>query len=328
MVDDCIELLGARTLKPCIFVDMTVGTGGHTEALLQSAPRSTVIGIDRDKSSLDFVAARLKEYADRLILVHGDFRQVDRHLENLGIAQADGLLIDAGMSLWQVDTPERGFSFRFDGPLDMRYDRSQSLSAEHLINKLSAEELTKLLIEAGERVWARQIVANIVAHRRRHRITTTQELAAIVVASIPPKYRARLRIHPATKTFAALRQAVNEEMDAIEIGLTNAARVAAPNARIIIITYSSREDRIARNTLRRLSTHHEATADRSEDTVAPGPAPSTPSVTGGNKSPARVPLLRILTKSPLTPSVAEQRANPRSRSAKLRAAEKIGDFYL
>ncbi|OIO89185.1 MAG: 16S rRNA (cytosine(1402)-N(4))-methyltransferase [Armatimonadetes bacterium CG2_30_59_28] len=324
MVNDCIELLDARTLRTSVFVDMTVGTGGHTEALLQSAPRSTVIGIDRDESALELVSEQLKDYSDRLVLVYGDFRDVDTHLENLGIEKADGLLIDAGMSLWQVDTPGRGFSFRFDGPLDMRYDRSQSMDAEHLVNTLTAEQLSELLFQAGERGWARHIAANIIAHRRRRRITNTQELVAIVEASVPAKYRAKCRTHPATKTLAAIRQAVNSEMDAIETGLTNAARIAASHARIVVITYSSREDRIAKTTLRRLSTHYEETKDRFVDTVAPGP-PFSINGEARLASPTPRPLVRILTKRPLTPDLTEQRANPRSRSAKLRAAERIGE---
>ncbi len=323
MVHETIELLRASTLRNCIFADLTVGTGGHTEALLQSAPRATLIGMDRDASTLKLVEERLKQYSDRLILIHGDYRDARTHLDNLGIESVDGCLIDAGMSLYQVDTPERGISFRFDAPLDMRFDQSQPVTAAQLVNTFTTEQLTQLFHDAGETGWARSIAANIVRHRQRRRITSTAELVAIVEASIPAKHRAHTRTHPATRVFAAFRQAVNEELDAIEKGLMAATAITAVQGRIVILTYSSSEDRIAKTTLRRLSAHHRETrVPLNEAIVAQGPPFSIdPSA---SREDVIQQFLKIVTQKPLVPTPSERRNNPRARSAKLRAAERVG----
>ncbi|MBI3922986.1 MAG: 16S rRNA (cytosine(1402)-N(4))-methyltransferase RsmH [Armatimonadetes bacterium] len=321
-MNQTLELLKVNTFKSCIYLDCTVGTGGHTEALLQSAPRSTVIGFDRDADTLEFARGRLGQYEDRLLLVHGDYRNAAMHLENLGIEMVDGCLIDAGMSLWQVDTPERGMSFRYDAPLDMRFDVNQPTTAADLVNTLRADQLAELFYQAGETRWARSIAASIINRRRQQRITTTAQLIALVEATIPARHQLRSR-HPVTRVFAALRQAVNEELDAIANGLIAAANITAPSGRIVVLTYSSSEDRIAKTTLRRLASCSEETKKYPREApVAPVPPSSfTPSL--GRNSMSSRPVVTILTRKPIVPGSEEKRNNPRSRSAKLRAAEKM-----
>lgn len=324
LVDQTLEILKARTFDSCVFLDMTVGTGGHTEALLRSAPRSTVIGFDRDADTLEFARGRLEQYEDRLLLVHGDYRNAAMHLENLGIEMVDGCLIDAGMSLWQVDTPERGMSFRYDAPLDMRFDRSvnQPTTAADLVNTLRADQLAELFYQAGETRWARSIAESIINRRRQQRITTTAQLIALVEATIPARHQLRSR-HPVTRVFAALRQAVNEELDAIANGLIAAANITAPSGRIVVLSYSSSEDRIAKTTLRRLASCSEETKEYSiEAPVAPVPSSSFTPTLGRNSMSSRT-VVTILTRKPIVPGSEEKRSNPRSRSAKLRAAEKM-----
>jgi 16S rRNA (cytosine1402-N4)-methyltransferase len=303
MVEEVVTYLGCRERSAGTFVDCTTGTGGHSLAILQAAAQGRLICLDRDTRSLAVAKERLKEYGDRIYFVQGDYRQLDQHLEKLGITEVDGCLMDAGMSLWQVDDPERGFSFRAAGPLDMRYDQSQSLTAAELVNRLSQVELADLIRQFADERWARRIAAAIVAQRP---ITDTAHLASIVAAAIPAKARPRNR-HPATKTFAALRAAVNAELDALQNGVFVAARRLAVGGRLVVLTYSSNEDKVIKNTFRSL-------AD-------PGGLKPRP----GESLNASVPPLahfKVLTKKPLAPSADEARQNPRARSAKLRALER------
>ncbi len=304
MVEEVLTCLGCRERPDGTFVDCTTGTGGHSLAILEAAPQARLICLDRDARSLEVAKERLQDHRHRVRFAQGDYRQLDQHLENLGITEVDGCLIDAGMSLWQVDDPERGFSFRVAGPLDMRYDQSQSLTAASLVNQLSPVELADLIRHFADERWARKITAAIVARRP---ITDTATLASIVAASIPAKRRPQ-KIHPATKTFAALRAAVNEELDALRVGVLVAAGVLAVGGRLVVFTYSSHEDRTVKQTLRTL-------ADSSDCK----PRPEVPS----HNSVPPLTLFKVLTKKPLVPSADEARQNPRARSAKLRALERI-----
>lgn len=303
MVEEVLTHLGCRERPNGTFVDCTTGTGGHSLAILEAAPQGQLICLDRDARSLEVAKERLKDHSHRVQFIQGDYRQLDQHLENLGITEVDGCLIDAGMSLWQVDDPERGFSFRAAGPLDMRYDQSQSLTAADLVNRLSQVELADLIRHFADERWARKIAAAIVARRP---ITDTTTLARIVAASIPANRRPQ-KIHPATKTFAALRAAVNEEIDALRVGVLVAAGVLTVGGRLVVLTYSSHEDRTVKQTFRTL-------ADSRGGKPRPG-VPSHPSV-------PPLALFKVLTRKPIVPSVREARQNPRARSAKLRALER------
>lgn len=295
MVNEVLEFLRVRELKKGVFVDMTVGTGGHTLAILQANPKVEVIGIDRDASSLEVAAERLADYADRVTLIYGDMRDVQRLLLQVGVDRVDGCLIDPGPSLWQMDS-KRGFSFLDDSPLDMRMDQSSQVTAQTLLQTLSAEELERLFIQVGERRSdARRIAQAIVKERSRSGgIPTAKALAELVMQV---KGVRGGRIHPATKVFLALRMAVNEEIDALKEGILEGAKVLKRGGRFVVLTYQSLEDKIVKETFASLA---------------------KPSDGGEN-----LPLLRILTKDPIRPSFQERQQNPRARSCKLRAAERV-----
>jgi len=258
-------------------VDATVGTGGHAEALLARGAR--VIGIDRDPVALDRARERLRPYADRLQLLHGNFRDLATLVSP--VPRVDGVLFDLGASSLQFDSPERGFSFLAAGPLDMRMDPTAPVTAADLVNRLPEAELARILWEYGEERYARRIARAIAEQRPLH---TTTELARVVARLYPPGHH---RIHPATRTFQALRIAVNDELGALETGLAGAVRLLPPGGALCVISFHSLEDRIVKHFLRR-----EALAGRVE----------------------------VLTKKPLRPEEDEVGRNPRARSAKLRAA--------
>ncbi|MCX7643229.1 MAG: 16S rRNA (cytosine(1402)-N(4))-methyltransferase RsmH [Armatimonadetes bacterium] len=295
MVKEVLEFLRVRELKKGVFVDMTVGTGGHTLAILQANPKVEVIGIDRDATSLEVAAERLADYADRVTLIYGDMRDIRRLLHQIGVERVDGCLIDPGPSLWQMDS-KRGFSFLDDSPLDMRMDRSSQVTAQTLLQTLSASELEQLFVQAGERRSdARRIAQAIVKERSRSGgIPTAKALAELVIQA---KGVRGGRIHPATKVFLALRMAVNEEIDALREGIFEGAKVLKRGGRLVVLTYQSLEDKTVKEAFAKLA----QPADKEKDR----------------------PLLRILTKDPIRPSFQERHQNPRARSCKLRAAERI-----
>lgn len=306
MVKEVIEYLGCLQKQDGIFVDMTVGTGGHAEAILRAAPRATVIGIDKDEASLEVASERLAEFSGRLILIHGDMRDVQRLLNWIGFERVDGCLIDPGMSLWQVDQ-KRGFSFRIPAELDMRYDKSQRLTAKDIVNSVSFEELVKMLRVVGERrKRAIAIAKAIVDARTQNPIETTEQLTAIILEAIKPKQWQR--IHPATKTFMALRIAVNEEEDALEHGIRAALHVLRIGGRIVVLTYQSIEDSIVKRLFEVYSKH--------TPTNLPSPLPPPPTA-------GEFVRVRVLTPKPLRPSRSEIRSNRCARGCKLRAAERI-----
>lgn len=279
-----LEMLGIR--QDGIYIDATSGLGGHAEAILtEIGPEGRIIGIDRDEEALRGVHERLSD--SRLILMRGNFSDMERMVSGSGIDAVDGILFDLGVSGMQLRSPWRGFSFTSDAPLDMRMDRNQELSAKDVVNRYPERELERIFREFGEERRARKIAEAITRQRQKKPIETCTELAKLVekVYGI-----IRGRIHPATRTFQALRIAVNQELVHLERGLHASLHLLKKGGRICVISYHSLEDRIVKHFI----------ADH-----------------------ARSGLLRIMTKKPITPAPEELRTNPSSRSAKLRVAEKI-----
>jgi len=298
----CTLLLHAR---PAIYVDCTLGGGGHTRALLHaSPPASVVIGIDRDPACIAAAHQWGSPWGARFVPVHGDFRDLATLLAQLSYAQVDEILFDLGVSSYQLDTAARGFSFRLDGPLDMRMDTTQAYTAEALVNQAPVEHLQSILHTLGEARWARRIARAIVRERQRAPITHTGHLAELVARTIP---RAAWppHIHPATRVFLALRMAVNEELPALAAALPQAVTALRPGGRLGVMAFHSGEDQHVKTFLRQ----------EARGCVCP---PRIPQCICG-----RQPRLRLVTRKPLTPTPDEIRDNPRSRSARLRVAEKL-----
>jgi 16S rRNA (cytosine1402-N4)-methyltransferase len=272
-----------------LFVDCTVGLGGHARALLE-AGASRVIGLDRDREALARARETLAPWADRVELLHADYRDLDHALIARQIQQIDGALADLGVSSLQFDAPGRGFSFQRDEPLDMRMDQSGGETAADLIARASERELADTIFQYGEERFSRRIARAIVHARGDAPIDTTGRLAAIVRRAVPR--RGFMRIDPATRTFQALRIWVNRELEGLDRFLEAAAGRLRGGARLVVITFHSLEDRIVKHTLRALER-------------------------GGGAA------VRILTRKPIAPSDAEVQQNPRARSAKLRAAERV-----
>lgn len=279
-----------------IFVDGTVGYGGHSERLLEKAGEDAVlIGIDRDEEALTFCRTRLGRFGSRAILLKGDFVDVKQLLRNVDIPAVDGALFDLGVSSPQLDDSNRGFSFQEDGPLDMRMDQSTGTTAGELVNSLPESELADLIFQYGEERFSRRIARAIVRARERNALASTQDLTTVIKESVPAAYR-HGRIHCATRTFQALRIAVNRELDVLEPAIRDAVDMLRPGGRIAVISFHSLEDRIVKHTFRAL-------AERPH------------------------PQVTVLTKRPQVPSEAECQANPRARSAKLRVAERLSKEY-
>lgn len=280
-----------------VYIDGTVGGGGHAAAVLAaSASDGRLLGLDRDPAALDVARERLAPWGDRAVLRRGSFADLLCLAE--GFIPADGVLLDLGLSSLQLADPTRGFSFAQDGPLDMRFDPSEGPTAADLVNTLSVRELTDLLYRYGEEKQARRIAEAIVAARPIHR---TAELVSLIERTVGR----RERIHPATRTFQALRIAVNRELEALEAALPQALEVLRPGGRLVVISFHSLEDRIVKQFL-----HREA-----RDCICP---PEIPVCVCGHRA-----QVRVLTPKPVRPDAAEVAANPRARSARLRAAEKI-----
>ncbi len=296
------EVLEHLLVRPeGLWVDATVGEGGHAQAILETWPGSRVLGIDRDPRGLSRAARRLHSYGGRFIPVQGSYSQMVELAGAQGIAQADGVLLDLGISSRQVDAPGYGLSFQRDEPLDMRFDPAeQTTTAAHIVNTYSEEALRQLLFRYGEEPHARAI-ARAVAQRRP--INTTLELAELVARAAGPG-RGR-RIHPATRTFQALRVAVNDELVHLGAGLKAAIALLAPGGRLVVISYHSLEDRLVKSTLVREAAR----------CVCP---PGLPVCVCGHQ-----PTLRLVSRRAIRPSAEEVRDNPRSRSARLRVAQRL-----
>ncbi len=270
-----------------VFVDCTVGMGGHARALLE-AGATKVIGLDRDPAALAIAAETLSAYGDRVELVHADYRSIEQVLDARQIAGIDGTLADMGMSSYQLEAEGRGFSFQRDDPLDMRMDTTSGPTAADLLRDSEESQIADAIYQFGEERFSRRIARAIVYARQEAPLATTTQLAAIVRRAIPRKGYSR--IDPATRTFQALRIWVNRELENIDDFLRVAARRLKEGARLVVITFHSLEDRIVKHTLRALAQRDDAT-------------------------------VRILTKKPVTAQPDELERNPRARSAKLRAAE-------
>lgn len=287
------------------YVDGTVGGGGHSREIARRlGPQGRLVGIDQDPAALQAAGQALAEFGGRISLVHANFREMDRVLQDLQISAVDGVLLDLGVSSHQFDTAERGFSYRTDAPLDMRMNPTQEVSARDLVNTADEAELVRILFDYGEERFARRIAARIVARRQRAAIETTGDLAALVTDAIPAATR-RTGPHPARRTFQGLRIAVNDELGSLERGLGRAFDLLKPGGRLVVITFHSLEDRIAKQTF----------VAQARGCICP---PHQPVCTCD-----RSPEARILTRKPVTAGEAELAANPRSRSAKLRALEKL-----
>lgn len=290
-----------------LFVDATVGLGGHSEALLAASPDVRLVGIDRDPEALERAGRRLAGFGSRVRLVHANFHQFKQALAGLGIPGDDrgsgiaGVLADLGVSSLQLETARRGFSFRHDGPLDMRMGLSDVTAAD-LVHETSEGELERIIREYGEEKQARRIARAIARAREQKPIETTGELRRLVAQAKGPRAEREERIDPATRVFQALRIAVNQELAGLEDFIQEAVDLLEADGRLVVISYHSLEDRIVKNTLR----------DLARGEIDP--------VTGRSRSESQ--LIEVLTRKPARPSEAEVDFNPRARSARLRAARK------
>jgi 16S rRNA (cytosine1402-N4)-methyltransferase len=285
MVDEVVGLV--RAAKPMTIVDATVGTGGHAEALLE-ATGTNLVGIDRDAQALWTAASRLERFGSRVTLMQSDFSELDAVLDQCGLPCAGAIVADFGMSSYALDDPARGFSFRLDGPLDMRMDLRQELRATDLVNHADEEELARIIYEYGEERASRRIARAIVAARANHELMSTAELRAVVARATGGRRAGG--IDPATRTFQALRIAVNHEIESLAALLERAPARLAGGGRMVTIAYHSLEDRPVKERFREL---------------------------------ARGPEFELLTRKTLRPSEAETASNPRARSARLRCLERI-----
>jgi len=297
LLSESVEWLGAA--RGGLFVDATLGLGGHAEAILAAAPGARVLGLDRDPEARALAAARLAPYGDRVEIRAGNFRDIELLAGDR--APFAGVLADLGVSSLQLDSAARGFSFRGEGPLDMRMS-DEGPTARDLVNEATEGELETILREYGEEPEARRVARAVVRARRTQPIDTTRQLAEVVRGAKRPVYGEE-RIDPATRTFQALRIAVNEELEAIGELLDQAVRLLDTGGRLVVISYHSLEDRIVKNRFR----------DMARGEVDP--------VTGRTLGETRI--LEVLTRKPLRPTEAEVGANPRARSARLRAARRL-----
>ena len=303
MVEEVLSLLQPQ--RGGIYVDGTLGGGGHSNAILANAPQSArLIGIDRDWEALETAGGRLAVYGERFCAVHGNFFDMKTLLQAKGIDQVAGILMDLGVSSHQLDATERGFSYNEEAPLDMRMDTKAAFSAYDVVNGYSQEELSRVIREYGEERFAGRVASRIVQKRQQAPIATTTELAEIIKAAIPAPTR-RDGPHPARRTFQALRIEVNGELEGLEKAIRDAHDLLAPKGRMCIITFHSLEDRIVKNVFRSLE----------RPCTCP---PKAPVCTCGKK-----PTVTILTKKPCVAAEEELTENSRSRSAKLRAIEKL-----
>ena len=308
MLDRTVELLRPR--PDGVYLDATLGLGGHAERLLEaSAPSGRVIGVDRDPAALALACERLAWAGERLVTVAASFADLAEAVAEAGVERVDGILYDLGVSSLQLDEAERGFSYRVDAPLDMRMDPTRGITAAEVLATYPRSELTRVLRVYGEERFAPRIARFIDDARRRAPIRTTGELVEIVKAAIPAAAR-RTGPHPARRVFQALRIEVNGELTALADSLPQAIDLLAPGGRLVVLSYHSLEDRIVKRTF-------VAAAGRE-----PG-LPQVPAVPPPGGSTTPTPQIAILTRRPETPREAEITANPRAESAKLRAAEKL-----
>jgi 16S rRNA (cytosine1402-N4)-methyltransferase len=305
LAEEVLAMLAPRSGS--LQIDATLGGGGHTERILEAAkPDGRLLGLDADPAAINRVERRLRpRFGERLVLRQANFRELATVAPDAGFDAVDGCLFDLGLSSFQLADTDRGFGFRAGGPLDMRFDTSRGVPAAELLATLDAAELTALFRRYGEEPRANRIARAIVDARREAPVTSAEELAALVERVAPPNPRQPRRTHPATRVFQALRIAVNEELEALEAGLAAAVDLLRPGGRLVVLSYHSLEDRIVKRFF--------AAARRG--CVCP---PELPVCVCG-----RNPRLRLLTRKSVTPTPEEVATNPRSRSARLRAAERL-----
>ena len=273
-----------------IYLDGTIGAGGHGRAILEaSGPDGRIIGLDRDAAAVASARENLAPFGDRALIMQADYKEAAAVLRNVAPSGVDGALLDLGVSSMQLDQAARGFSFMAEGPLDMRMDQRDSLTAADLVNRLPEQELTRMLFEYGEERYARRIARAIIRRRERDPILTTLALVDVLRGTVPPPYL-HGRLHFATRTFQALRIAVNHELEDLGTSLRHAAGLLRPGGRLVVLSFHSLEDRIVKHTFRALAAGEDAE-------------------------------FAVLTKRPLAPSERECAENPRARSAKLRVLE-------
>ena len=300
MLEPCMELLGPDRHPDGVFVDGTLGGGGHTQEIL-SRTRGKVLGIDRDWEALRAAGERLAPFGDRFVPLHGNYANIASLLHEAGYDSMDGMLMDLGVSSYQLDNPERGFSFHTDAPLDMRMDQTAPLTAEIVLNTYSEKELARIISLYGEEKWAVRIAKFIVAARPLH---TTMDLVRVIDAAVPAAERRKVS-HPARRTFQAIRIEVNSELSLLEPALRDAVSCLKPGGRLVVITFHSLEDRIVKQTFHNLQ--YPCTCP-----------PKAPVCICGKK-----PQGFVVTRKPVLPTEEECEINPRSHSAKVRAFEKI-----
>ena len=303
LLDECIEGLSIR--PDGIYADGTLGGGGHASAVCERlSEEGTLIGIDRDSDALEAAQKRLAKYPCRKIFVKSNYSDIKGILEDKGINAIDGALLDLGVSSFQLDNPERGFSYMNDAPLDMRMNRDDALTAKDVVNGYSKADLTRIISTYGEERWASRIASFIEEARKEKPVETTGELTAIIKAAVPASAR-RTGPHPAKRTFQAIRIEVNEELERLEKALEDFCDVLATGGRLCVISFHSLEDRIVKDVMAR----------RADPCTCP---PDIPVCVCG-----KVADIRKITRKPVIPSDEEQEGNPRARSAKLRICEKI-----
>ncbi len=306
MVNEVLRYLAPETVKDGVFIDATTSTGGHAAVIARKlGPGGTLIGLDLDQRGLEIAKDRLSCTSPKIKLYQGNYKDMNLALEAAGKSSADGILFDLGFSSFQIDEPSRGFSFQNDGPLDMRMDPNGEVIAEEIVNEYSFDELKRIITRYGEERWADGITGEILKQRKEDRITTTGQLVEVIEAAIPEGEKARRKNHPATKTFQALRIAVNDELTNLDQGLETAFDCLQKGRVMVVISYHSLEDR----KVKRFFTYKE------KECICPPDLP----ICRCNKEAE----IDILTKGAIRPSEEEIEKNPRARSAKLRAAKKL-----
>ena len=299
--ESTIELLNVR--DGLVYVDGTIGGGGHSKAILEKANISRLVGIDQDIEALEAAKNNLKDFSN-VTFVNNNFRNIDEVFEELGLEKVDGILVDIGVSSYQIDNGERGFSFKQDAKLDMRMSRANSFSAYELVNTYSEEDLTRVIRDYGEEKFARSIARHIIKQREQKPIETTKQLEEIILSSVP-RYRGQDGRSNVQRTFQAIRIEVNGELDALKEFIDKAVGLLKPNGRLAIISFHSLEDRIVKHTFRELATGCTCPSD-------------FPICVCNNK-----PKAKIITNHPITATEDELKVNRRSSSAKLRVLEKL-----
>jgi len=287
------------------YIDGTLGGAGHSaEIVKRIIPGGVLLGIDQDRDAINAAKKRLEAYKDNVIIAHGNFRDIKAIAQDAGLKEVDGILLDIGVSSHQLDENIRGFSYMHDGPLDMRMDTDCDYDASDILNNSSEREITRIIRDYGEEKWAARIAKFIIEERKSGRIDTTFKLVDIIKRAIPAAAR-REGGHPAKRTFQALRIAVNDELEVLEQAVRNATEILKPGGRLVIITFHSLEDRIVKRAFNNME----------RPCTCP---PQLPVCVCGKE-----PLLKVITKKPVTAGEEELKANTRSKSAKLRAAERV-----